>query len=209
MTKCGKSFMPECEYFTTGGCVSPFNCPYKIEQEVKTETSIPFNLYPLETDKDKDKEITRLTAENAELTRNTRELFGKIEQLKTENDNLTVEFEVAQRDIDNLTRTLEEANDEIKALEAENAELQATLSKMETVEKELRARLEKAVILPCKVGDSIYQYDHAGKIYESKIKKIIYDTNTIAFDKDAINNSIFLTRSEAEARLAELRGGKE
>lgn len=32
MSKCGKSCMPECEYFTTGGCVSPFNCLYKIEE---------------------------------------------------------------------------------------------------------------------------------------------------------------------------------
>lgn len=66
MTKCGKSFMPECEYFTTGGCMSPFNCPYKAENEsITTATSTPFNFYPLETDKDK--EISRLTAENAEL----------------------------------------------------------------------------------------------------------------------------------------------
>lgn len=32
MSKCGKGCMPECEYFTTGGCISPFNCPYKIEE---------------------------------------------------------------------------------------------------------------------------------------------------------------------------------
>ena len=31
MSKCGKGCMPECKYFTTGGCISPFNCPYKIE----------------------------------------------------------------------------------------------------------------------------------------------------------------------------------
>ena len=66
MTKCGKSFLPECEYFATNGCVSPFNCPYKVENEsITTATSTPCNLYPLETDKDK--EISRLQAENAEL----------------------------------------------------------------------------------------------------------------------------------------------
>ena len=72
MTACRKSFMPECEYlpeckyFTTGGCVSPFNCPYKVENEsITIATSTPCNLYPLETDKDK--EISRLKAENAEL----------------------------------------------------------------------------------------------------------------------------------------------
>ena len=31
MTKCGKGCMPECEYFTTAGCISPFNCMYKEE----------------------------------------------------------------------------------------------------------------------------------------------------------------------------------
>ena len=30
MAKCGKGCMPECEYFMTGGCISPFNCMYKI-----------------------------------------------------------------------------------------------------------------------------------------------------------------------------------
>lgn len=66
MYKCGKSVLPECEYFTTSGCVSLFNCPYKVENEsITTATSTPCNLYPLETDKDK--EISRLQAEVAEL----------------------------------------------------------------------------------------------------------------------------------------------
>lgn len=42
MSKCGKSCMPECEYFTTGGCISPFNCQYKIETGyINSATSIP------------------------------------------------------------------------------------------------------------------------------------------------------------------------
>lgn len=71
MTKCRKSFMPECEhlpeceYFVTGGCVSPFNCSYKAENEIIIATGMPCNLYVPETDKDK--EISRLRAENAEL----------------------------------------------------------------------------------------------------------------------------------------------
>lgn len=65
-------------------------------------------------------------------------------RLTDENDNLTVELEVAQRDVENLTRTLDEANDEIKALKAENEELKAAISKMETVE----ARLQNAVEPP-------------------------------------------------------------
>lgn len=35
MSKCGKGCMPECEYFVTCGCISPFNCPYKIEENFK------------------------------------------------------------------------------------------------------------------------------------------------------------------------------
>ena len=31
MIKCGKGCLPECEYFTTGECISPFNCPYQEE----------------------------------------------------------------------------------------------------------------------------------------------------------------------------------
>ena len=31
MAECGKGCMPECRYFTTGGCVSAFNCMYKEE----------------------------------------------------------------------------------------------------------------------------------------------------------------------------------
>ena len=69
MSKCGKGCMPECEYFTTGGCISPFNCIYKIHHEsITTATSVPLNpnvIYTNETYKDT--EIARLTAENAEL----------------------------------------------------------------------------------------------------------------------------------------------
>lgn len=31
MAKCGKGCLPECQYFKTGGCISPFNCMYKEE----------------------------------------------------------------------------------------------------------------------------------------------------------------------------------
>ena len=34
MSRCGKGCMPECEYFTTGGCISPINCMYKEEADI-------------------------------------------------------------------------------------------------------------------------------------------------------------------------------
>lgn len=58
------------------------------------------------------------------------------------------------------------------------------------------------IVLPCKVGDTVYQTDGI-RIYESKIKSIIYDTNNFAFDETAIGKSVFLTREEAEKALKE------
>ena len=65
----------------------------------------------------------------------------------------------------------------------------------------------RMVLLPCKVGDTVYQID-AERVYESEVKWIIFDCNDIAFDERAIGVSIFLTREEAEAALA-LKGGEE
>ncbi len=48
----------------------------------------------------------------------------------------------------------------------------------------------------CQVGDTVYQTDGV-RIYESTIRKIIYDTGHFAFDDDAIGRSVFLTREEA------------
>ena len=43
MAKCGKGCLPECEYCTSIGCISPFNCPYKIESDSynSATTAIP------------------------------------------------------------------------------------------------------------------------------------------------------------------------
>lgn len=66
MTKCGKGCMPECEYFTTGGCISPFNCPYKIETGyINSVTSIP--TYMEQYNGMSDDNIKCLKPENAEL----------------------------------------------------------------------------------------------------------------------------------------------
>ncbi len=60
--------------------------------------------------------------------------------------------------------------------------------------------LENNVIIsPCKVGDTVYQTDTNGvRVYESKIKTMVYDCGTYAFDETAIGKSIFLSREEAE-----------
>ena len=66
----------------------------------------------------------------------------------------------------------------------------------------------RMVVLPCKVGDTVYQID-AERVYESEVKWIIFDCDDIAFDERAIGGSIFLTREEAEAALAQKGGTHE
>lgn len=66
--------------------------------------------------------------------------------------------------------------------------------------------IDKWVKLPCKVGDAVYQFDNAGRIYESVVTKIIYDTPIISFDKNAIGVSVFLSREEAERALKDRSG---
>lgn len=68
------------------------------------------------------------------------------------------------------------------------------------------------ILTPCKVGDTIYQIDGV-RIYPSTIheitytsSKVIFVTENIVFDEQAINNSIFLTPEEAEKALERSKG---
>ena len=108
--------------------------------------------------------------------------------------------------------------------------------KAETLEKEneclkaenaaLRERLEKTVELPCKVGDTIYSLDHFDlKIRENKVIAITFLlSNSVnhlevqahnfrgavaSFESIDFGKDVFTDRSAAEARLAELKGGKK
>lgn len=65
----------------------------------------------------------------------------------------------------------------------------------------------RSVVLPCKVGDTVYQAD-TERVYGLKIKKIIYDCGHIAFDAAAIGKSVFLSREAADVALAALKGGE-
>ena len=61
------------------------------------------------------------------------------------------------------------------------------------------------------VGYVVYQTDGT-RLYRSKVtdiitvgERIIYDTDSVAFDERAIGHSIFLTKEDAEARMKELQ----
>lgn len=70
MSKCGKGCMPECEYFTTGGCISPFNCMYRIEElspNSATSVSSSYVQNLISENAALKSENARLTVENASL----------------------------------------------------------------------------------------------------------------------------------------------
>lgn len=60
----------------------------------------------------------------------------------------------------------------------------------------------RLIILPCKVGDTVY---HAvqGRIIEVSNVDLFFLLLSVA--ENRFNNSVFLTKSEAEAKLKELR----
>ena len=81
MIKCGKGCMPECQYFTTGGCMSPFNCPYKIETGyINSATSTPH--------------IMSMT--NEEMIENLKCVIADISVLQAENAELRARLEAAE-----------------------------------------------------------------------------------------------------------------
>lgn len=108
--------------------------------------------------------------------------------------------------------------------------------KAETLEKDnerlksenaaLRERLEKAVELPCRVGDTIYSLDRIDlKIRGNKVIAITFLlSNSVnhlevqahnfrgavaSFESIDFGRYVFINRADAEARIAELKGGKE
>ena len=82
----------------------------------------------------------------------------------------------------------------------------------------------RLIILPCKVGDTVYAIGFNNNkpiIYESVVLSILITEKEIAFnvkvDEFGINSklkqsmfdkTVFLAKSEAEAKLKELRGGE-
>ena len=65
------------------------------------------------------------------------------------------------------------------------------------------------VELPIKLGEKIFYFDTAGRIYESTVTQLIYGATGFLIDSDVmfnsnlIGNRFFLTREEAEQALKE------
>lgn len=75
-------------------------------------------------------------------------------------------------------------------------------------EYENAEREGRLVVLPCKVGDTVYQKDHCGEIYEAVVQSVVIDkrrtifiTSGIGFDETSVGKTVFLTRAEAEKAM--------
>lgn len=101
--------------------------------------------------------------------------------------------------LDRAAEEIEDLDEKLAAAYKKIKELYRTiLTKHEKIE-ELQKQLP-----PCKVGDVVYQV--VDRIYESKIRGVIYDTENYAFDERAIGKSVFLSREKAERDLKERCG---
>lgn len=65
----------------------------------------------------------------------------------------------------------------------------------------------RCVVLPCKVGDTVYQVDDI-RVYALEVRNLIYDAGILAFDESAIGKTVFLTREDAEAALRREQDGE-
>ena len=70
---------------------------------------------------------------------------------------------------------------------------------MPCTKDELIARWNRRADNQLSVGDKVYQTDGV-RVYESSIRRILYETEGITFDVSAIGQSIFLTNKEAEEK---------
>lgn len=51
-----------------------------------------------------------------------------------------------------------------------------------------------------KPGDKVYQTDGV-RIYESTVRRVLFDADGLVFDCRAVGKSVFLTREDAEQRM--------
>ena len=116
-----------------------------------------------------------------------------------------------------------------KAADIMNFDYAGTLAYIQRLKAENAAlceRLSRAVELPCRVGDTIYSLDRIDlKIRENKVIAITFLlSNSVnhlevqahnfrgavaSFESIDFGRYVFINRADAEARLAELKGGKD
>ena len=155
------------------------------------------------------------------------ELEDKIESGEIVDRNAYLDYLMSTKNVSEVT------DKEIEFFAKHNARVReyvdAEIARLTAELAALQKRLKNAVELPCKVGDAIFyvQYfcDYKGCDSETqqfccgckemlerekrKEKYVICEKSFALKDFEKIGKKYFTTRKAAEARLAELQGGKE
>lgn len=180
MSKCGKGCIPECEYFTTGGCISPFNCMYKEESEYINSATSGTVIYAVGMNMTNEEMIENLKCVIADIS-------AQCKQLEAENAALRERLEKAvEFPFENLDKVF------ILAGEYTNAK------------QFIPDRIVEGTI----VGFGYDIYEWADGNYKFNYDVLVGENNYI-FALEQFNKTLFKTREAAEARLAELKGEKE
>lgn len=97
----------------------------------------------------------------------------------------------------NAIEILSKHDAEVDEIARQSCEVRTALG-CDTMDEMLElARDGRLLVLP----EAVYEHD-AERIYESRIRRVIYETDTgVAFDDRAVGKTVFLTREEAEAAL--------
>ncbi len=120
-------------------------------------------------------------------------------------------------DLDNCKECPFDSIGKTCGIELAKAEI-GLIERLQAENAALRDRLEKAVEIPCKVGDKVYEIIE-GEVQGERVEnyridnmgiwvtvQLKFGTSTILLNEA---RKIFLTREAAEARLAELKGEKK
>ena len=123
--------------------------------------------------------------------------------LQAENEKLRAELEQVKRERDAAQSLLAE---QIGVRGAEPITTAFGLPIDRLRELAQADREGRCVVLPCKVGDTVYQVDDI-RVYALEVRNLIYDAGILAFDESTIGKTVFLTRAEAEDALRREQDG--
>ena len=124
-------------------------------------------------------------------------------QWEAENEKLRAELEQVKMECDAAKSTLAERIG-VRGAEPITTAFGLPIDRLRELAK--ADREGRCVVLPCKVGDTVYQVDDI-RVYALEVRNLIYDAGILAFDESTIGKTVFLTRAEAEAALRREQDG--
>ena len=196
MSKCGKGCMPECEHFTTGGCISPFNCMYKEESGYINSATSGTVIY-----------IGGMNMTNEEMIENLKcviaDIFEQCEQLKSENAAL-------RERLGNAVELPCKVGDKVYGVGFTDCEDSRTTDEKKkrqifNVCMKMGGNCEKCKYRRPQIEEFVCTHIQLGDCgIEGKSILIVGDRN-----ENYTENNVFTTSEAAEARLNELKGEKK